>query len=108
RLDGERLGETRHAFEQDVPVGEEPDEEPIDQDALAHDHGGDLLAQPDGEARALAHALVDGGDAGVHEIELVTRDPRGSPNPPGRPGPEAPGGAARPPARPPPPRAPSL
>src|SRR5262249_22710762 len=89
RLDGECLGEPRHAFEQHVAVGEEPDEQPIDEGALADDDGRDLLAQPPSEARALAHALVDGGNASVHEADFVTRERRGAqirglPQPAGR------------------------
>src|SRR5262249_41914648 len=77
-LDGERLGEPGHPFEEYVAVGEESDEEAVDEGALADDDGGDLLAQADGEARTLAYAIVDGGDAGVHETDLVTDDRPGA------------------------------
>ena len=37
RLDGERLGEAGHAFEQDVAVGEQADEQPVHEILLADD-----------------------------------------------------------------------
>ena len=45
RLDRQRLGQARHAFEQDVAVGQQADEQPVDQVALADDDVADLLAQ---------------------------------------------------------------
>ena len=36
-FDGERLSDAGHAFEQDVPAGEQPDEDPFDQLILADD-----------------------------------------------------------------------
>ena len=37
---GERFGKARYAFEQDVAVGEHPDEQPVDEVFLADDHLG--------------------------------------------------------------------
>ena len=48
RLDGEGLGQAGHAFEQDVAVGEQADEQAVDQPVLAHEHA--------------AHFLFHGGD----------------------------------------------
>ena len=45
RFDGERLGQAGNAFEQDVPVGEQAEQKPIDQVFLPDDDVADLLAQ---------------------------------------------------------------
>ena len=39
---GQRLGETGHAFEQDVSAGEQSDQQPLHHDILSHDALGDL------------------------------------------------------------------
>jgi hypothetical protein len=54
---GERLREAGHAFEQDVAVGEEADQEAVDEVLLTDDDPGDLLA----EARHPGAGGVDGG-----------------------------------------------
>ena len=45
RADGQRLGQAGHAFEQDVAVGEQADEQPVHELFLADDDVGDFLAQ---------------------------------------------------------------
>ena len=57
RLDGERLGEAGHAFEQDVAVGEQAEQEPVDQIFLADDDVTDLLAQGRNPLSQLLHLL---------------------------------------------------
>ena len=42
RADGERLRQSRHALEQDVAAGEQPDQQPLDHDLLADDPLGHL------------------------------------------------------------------
>ncbi len=44
-LDGQRFGEAGNAFEQDVTVGEQAEQEPVDQIFLSDDDVTDLLAQ---------------------------------------------------------------
>jgi hypothetical protein len=56
----------RRSGEEHVAVGEEADEQAVDQIALADDDLPDLLAQPVDEARPLRDLLVDAGDALVH------------------------------------------
>jgi nucleotidyltransferase/DNA polymerase involved in DNA repair len=43
RLHRERLGESRHALEEDVTAGEQPDEQALDHQLLRHDALRDLL-----------------------------------------------------------------
>ena len=45
RADGQRLGQSGHAFEQDVAVGQQADEQPVNELFLADDDVGDFLAQ---------------------------------------------------------------
>ena len=45
RADGQRLGESGHAFQQDVAVGQQADEQPVHELFLADDDVGDFLAQ---------------------------------------------------------------
>ena len=44
-LDGQRLGEAGYAFEQDVTVGEQSEQKPVNQIFLSNDDVTDLLAQ---------------------------------------------------------------
>ena len=61
-LDAQGLGESRHAFQQDVAVGEKADQQPFDHVLLADDHLADLHLQGV-DKRALAlDLLVDGLD----------------------------------------------
>ena len=45
RLDRERLGQAGHAFQQDVAVGQQADEQPFHQVFLADDHAADFVLQ---------------------------------------------------------------
>ena len=45
RFDGERLGEAGNAFEEDVAIGEQSEQKPVDQIFLSDDDVTDLLAQ---------------------------------------------------------------
>ena len=55
RADGQRLGQARHAFEQDMAVGEQADEQPVHQMFLADDDLADFLAQPADPGRGALH-----------------------------------------------------
>ena len=46
RADEQRLGQPRHADEQDVPAGEQAGEQLLDHVVLADDHLADLAAEP--------------------------------------------------------------
>ena len=71
-LHRQRLGQAGHAFEQHVAAGEQADQQPVDQVALADDDGPDLLAQAVEEGRAFLDAVVDGRDAGIHgEVSIA-------------------------------------
>ena len=54
RADGKRLGESGHAFEQDVAVGEQADEQPVHELFLPDDDAGDFLAQRARSTRTFA------------------------------------------------------
>ena len=60
RLDGEGLGEARHAFQQDMAVGQESDEQASDQGFLPHDHAFHFLDDIAQEAAFLFDALGKG------------------------------------------------
>jgi hypothetical protein len=72
RLDGGRLGEPGDAFEEDVPVREQSDQQSVDQIALTDDHVADLLAEAIGERRGVLDAVVDGRDRGFHRAHFPT------------------------------------
>ena len=59
RLDGERLGQTGHAFEQNVAVGEQAEQEPLDQILLANDDVSDLFSQRRNPLTQLLYLLGD-------------------------------------------------
>ena len=50
RFDGERFGQSRHAFEQDVAVGEQSNDQPFDQISLANNDIADLRKQGSDES----------------------------------------------------------
>ena len=64
RLHRERLREPGHALEQHVAVGEQPDQEPVEQRPLADDHALDLGATSRRKALSRCDAGGDGGDVG--------------------------------------------
>ena len=66
RFDGERLGQARHAFEQDVAVGEQADDQPLDQIVLADDDLADFVEERPHEGAGFLHRFVDGVDSCIH------------------------------------------
>ena len=72
RLDGERLGQAGHAFEQDVAVGQQADDEPLDQIALADDDFAEFVEQRAREGARFLDRFVDGADSSVHLCKKVT------------------------------------
>ena len=56
--DAHGLGQTGHAFEQDVAVGQQPDQQPVHQLLLADDDPADLRAEPADPASRGLHLLV--------------------------------------------------
>ena len=66
RIDRQRLGETGYALEQDVPTGEQSDEDALDHHVLAdHDLVHFVKNRIDEGALALDH-FVDGSDVVRH------------------------------------------
>ena len=59
RAHGERLGQARNAFEQHVAVGQQPDQQALDQLFLADDDVGDFLPQRFNPSRRLADLFFD-------------------------------------------------
>ncbi len=59
RFDGERLGQAGHAFEQDVTVGEQAEEQPIDEIFLPDHDVADLFAQRRNPLAQLLHLVRD-------------------------------------------------
>ena len=74
--DGERLGQARHAFEQDVAVGQQADDQPLDQVVLADDR---LLTSPTIWSRnwlsAAMRSPLTAGDAVSFTTENVAGRP---------------------------------
>ena len=68
RLDRGGLGEARHALEQDVAVGEQPDQQPVDHVALADDDLADLLADAVERLALLLDLGAQRLDRGGHSI----------------------------------------
>ena len=61
--DQQRLGQARHALKQQVPAGEQRDQQPLDDHVLADDHGPHSLAHRADELESLcrnqARAVID-------------------------------------------------
>ncbi len=58
RFERERLGQAGHAFEQDVAVGDERNEQAVDQMLLADNHAPHLLLQRAHPGRSLLHRIM--------------------------------------------------
>ena len=65
RAQRERLGESRHAFEQQMTVGDQADQEPVHEIFLADDDTADFLFQRPHPGGSGLHGLVDRLDASV-------------------------------------------
>ena len=73
-LDRQRLGEARHALEEEVAAGEQRDEDPLEHRVLADDHAPDLVedglaGRPPIEGGGWLRSLRRGG----HRLELTGR-----------------------------------
>ena len=68
----QRLGQARHAFEQDVPAGQQADQDALDHRLLADDDLADLGAELVDEGGLFVDELVD--DADVHGGAQLTTD----------------------------------
>jgi hypothetical protein len=68
---GQRLGQPRHALEQHVAAGEQPDEDTLDHVALTDDHLADLGGQAVDEGALLLDHLVDGPKLRLHRVRSV-------------------------------------
>ena len=66
RLHRERLGQAGHAFEQHVAVGQQADDQPLDQVGLADDDLAHFVKQRAHERAGFLHRFVDGVDSGIH------------------------------------------
>ena len=66
RLDRERLGQPGHAFEQHVAIGQQPDQQALDQVGLAHDHLAHFGKQRPHKSPGLLHRLVDRANSCIH------------------------------------------
>jgi hypothetical protein len=80
-FDGEGFGEAWDAFEQDVAVGEQADDETFDEVALADDDLVDLGEKGADERGGALDFLVDGGDAGAHAGSLMPKGQKGAASP---------------------------
>ena len=63
RFERERLRQAGHAFQKDVAVGDEADEQAVHEMFLANEDAADFLAQRRDPRGILAHGFVDGLDA---------------------------------------------
>jgi hypothetical protein len=66
RLDGQSLGQSGHAFEQDVAVGEQPDGQALDQIVLTDDDFPDFTEKGADKRAGPLHFLVYGTDSCIH------------------------------------------
>jgi hypothetical protein len=67
RLHSERLGETGHAFDQQMPVAQEREQEPVDQVVLSDDDLAHLVQHRCDEVAAAQHRLIRRrGAVGLH------------------------------------------
>ena len=66
RLDRQGLGQPGHAFQQHMPVGQQPDHQPLDQVGLADDHLAQFVEQRAHERTSFLHRFVNGIDSGIH------------------------------------------
>ena len=93
--DGEGLGEARHAFQQHVPVGQQADEQALQERALADDDATQLGEHLGGEAALLRRSGSDGPahgsgatgyrvGKGTHARSLTAHGGPARASPPGR------------------------
>ena len=68
RFHGERLGQAGHAFEQDVAVGQQADDEPLGQVLLADDDFPQFVKQRVREGARFLDRFVDGVDSCAHVL----------------------------------------
>ena len=73
RFHGERLGQAGHAFEEDVAVGQQADDEPLGQIILADDDLAEFVEQRVREGAGFLDRFVDGVDSCVHVRFLILR-----------------------------------
>jgi hypothetical protein len=74
RFHGERLGEAGHAFEEDVAVGEQADDEAFGEIILADDDLAEFVEERPRERAGFLDRFVDGVDSCVHESFPMLRD----------------------------------
>ena len=65
-FDRQRLGQAGHAFEQDVAVGEQADDQPFGQIILADDDLAEFVKQRVREGARFLDRFVDGADSSIH------------------------------------------
>ena len=65
-FDREGLGQSRDPFEQDMAVGQQPYDEPLDQVFLTDDDLVDFVEQRRHEQAGLLHLGIDGAYSGIH------------------------------------------
>ena len=66
RLDRQGFGQARHAFQQDVPVGQQADDQAFDQVILADDDLADLAKKRAHKSAGPLHLFVNGADSSIH------------------------------------------
>src|SRR5262245_38635597 len=71
RFHGKRLGQARHAFEEDMAIGEQADDQTLNEVGLPDDDLAEFVEERAGEGAGLLDFLVDGGDSGVHAAGIV-------------------------------------
>jgi hypothetical protein len=78
RLDREGLGQAGHAFEEDVAVGEQADEQPLDHVTLADDDLAHFALERRDERALLADEFREFADASLcsHRVTIETASAR--------------------------------
>ena len=70
-FDRQRLGQAGHAFEQDVAVGEQADDQPLGQIVLADDDLAEFVKQRVREGARFLDRFVDGTDSSIHFYDFT-------------------------------------
>jgi hypothetical protein len=70
RVDGQRLGEAGNTFEQNVPTGEQSDQNALDHHILTDDDLVDLVQNRINESALTLNHLINGTDVVRHKFSL--------------------------------------
>ena len=70
-FDGEGLGQAGHAFEEDMAVGEQADDQPLGQIILADDDFAQFVKQRVHKGARFLDCFVDCADSSIHFCDFI-------------------------------------